>query len=94
LPQLQGLPEYHHLLQILNAVRAGDRNPKPTIRREGPAKENVRFKVGQVFKHKRFRYMGVVIGWDVNCDASEEWMAQMGVDELGRGRWQSFYHVL
>jgi F-box protein 21 len=92
LPQLLGVPEYGQMLQILSVVRAADRALKPVVRRDTDGKDKVKYRIGQVFRHRRFRYQGVIIGWDVHCDATEEWMAQMGVGE-GR-RWQSFYHVL
>ena len=36
----------------------------------------------------------MVIGYDDTCQASEEWIAQMGVDRLPAGRAQPFFHVL
>ncbi|EFN56754.1 hypothetical protein CHLNCDRAFT_144212 [Chlorella variabilis] len=60
--------------------------------REG--QEAVSFVVGQVIRHRRYQYRGVIIGWDPECRASEEWVQQMGVDRLPGGRRQPFYHVL
>ncbi|KAH7032748.1 uncharacterized protein B0I36DRAFT_361521 [Microdochium trichocladiopsis] len=54
----------------------------------------VRYRVGDLFRHKRYRYRAVITGWDSTCQASEQWMQQMGVDSLPNGRSQSFYHVL
>ena len=54
----------------------------------------VGFKVGMLFKHKRYHYEGVITGWDTSCDAGEDWIQSMGVDRLANGRMQSFYHVL
>jgi F-box protein 21 len=47
-----------------------------------------------LFQHKRYSYEGVVTGWDVSCDAGEDWIQNMGVDRLSSGRHQAFYHVL
>jgi len=47
-----------------------------------------------MFQHKRYGYEGVIVGWDPKCAAPEEWIMQMGVDSLARGRHQSFYHVM
>lgn len=55
---------------------------------------NVEYKVGQVFRHRRYGYEGVVVGWDKLCGASDAWIESMGVDRLSGGREQSFYHVL
>jgi len=54
----------------------------------------VRFKVGQVAKHRRYNYKCVVYGWDVKCTASQHWIHQMGVDQLPRKDTQPFYNVL
>jgi F-box protein 21 len=94
LPLLAGLPEFGNMVQILRVVRAGDEMAKPVVKRGPHTRGVVEHKVGRVFRHRRFRYMAVVVGWDVKCDASEEWVAQMGIDRLERGREQSFYHVL
>lgn len=56
--------------------------------------EDVRFRVGQVFQHRRYGYTAVVTGWDGNCDAGEEWIRRMGVDRLEGGARQAFYHAL
>ncbi|XP_042876843.1 uncharacterized protein LOC122256315 isoform X1 [Penaeus japonicus] len=37
----------------------------------------VRWRVGQVVKHKRWGYKGVIIGWDLKCKAPESWIEQM-----------------
>ncbi|KAJ7103353.1 YccV-like-domain-containing protein [Mycena belliarum] len=50
--------------------------------------------VGMVFEHRRYLYMGCIIGWDATCAATEEWQEKMHVNNLGRGAMQPFYHVL
>lgn len=54
----------------------------------------VKYFAGMVLRHKAYHYLGVVVGWDPTCSATEEWIEQMNVDELPRGRDQPFYHVL
>jgi F-box protein 21 len=94
-PLFHGFPEYNHLLEIINMVRSADRGPKVSVpRNNNPAAENVKYRVGDVFKHRRYGYEGVVVGWDTCCDAGETWINQMGVDRMDGGRSQSFYHVL
>ncbi|KAF2096345.1 hypothetical protein NA57DRAFT_43038 [Rhizodiscina lignyota] len=56
--------------------------------------EKVRFRVGSVFKHRRYGYEGVIVGWDTKCEKDEGWIAQMGVRRLSGGSDQSFYNVL
>ncbi|KAL8810125.1 MAG: hypothetical protein Q9200_002832 [Gallowayella weberi] len=82
------------LRNTIRVMRAGDLMPKPVKPRRNATSQSVRYKVGQVFRHRRYNYQGVVTGWDVECAAGETWMSQMGVDRLSRGRHQSFYHVL
>ncbi|KAL6762686.1 hypothetical protein V8C86DRAFT_3023298 [Haematococcus lacustris] len=52
------------------------------------------FRVGDVVRHKRYHYRGVVYDWDPSCAMDEAWVTQMGVDALPGGRQQPFYHVL
>ncbi|KAK8068343.1 YccV-like-domain-containing protein [Apiospora saccharicola] len=54
----------------------------------------VEYRVGQYFKHRRYKYLGVVIGWDETCKMPEAWIQQMRVDELDKGRDQPFYHII
>lgn len=89
-----GHPHLDQLILLLEAMRAEDRSDKPQQKRDGPRTQNVKFKVGQPFQHMRYGYQGVVVGWDPKCQAQEDWMMNMRVDQLPRGRNQSFYHVL
>ncbi|KAL8849466.1 MAG: hypothetical protein Q9221_005548 [Calogaya cf. arnoldii] len=87
----------HHQEQLRNTIRvirAGDSMPKPVKPRDPEASQSVHFNVGQMFRHRRYHYQGVITGWDVECAAAESWISQMGVDRLSRGRHQSFYNVL
>lgn len=54
----------------------------------------VAYKIGQLFKHKRYEYIGVIIGWDVRCEAPDTWVQHMGVNQLPNGCEQSFYQIL
>ncbi len=42
----------------------------------------VQFKVGDVIRHRRYHYRGVIYGWDAECKAEEDWMQQMRIDQL------------
>lgn len=44
--------------------------------------ELVQYKVGDVIRHKRYHYRGVIYGWDPQCKAEEDWMLQMRIDQL------------
>lgn len=93
LPLFEGSQQLQQLREAIHVIRVGDSVPKPVYCRPVGSKR-IPFRVGQVFRHKRYHYQGVITGWDIECAAGEAWMAQMGVDRLPRGRHQSFYHVL
>ena len=75
-------------------IRASESEPKTAKRRTQAIQTKVKYRVGQVFSHLRYHYQAVIIGWDVECGATEEWIYQMSVDNLDHGRHQSFYQVL
>ncbi|KAJ5937484.1 hypothetical protein N7454_004784 [Penicillium verhagenii] len=92
-PLFRGLFEHEHILESLHVMRAVDEIPKQVRRRSGE-NNNIRYKVGQVFQHRRYHYRAIITGWDSECGAGEPWMRRMGIDRLQAGRHQSFYHVL
>ena len=47
-----------------------------------PSDNRVQYKVGDVIRHKRYHYRGVIYGWDAECKAEEDWMLQMRIDQL------------
>jgi hemimethylated DNA binding protein len=55
----------------------------------------VLYTAGRCMKHRNFGYRGVIVGTpDHTCMMSEQWIEQMGVDNLPRGRFQPWYHIL
>mmetsp|Transcript_17108 Transcript_17108/g.44555 ORF Transcript_17108/g.44555 Transcript_17108/m.44555 type:complete len:239 (+) Transcript_17108:60-776(+) len=61
-------------------------------RRARTSRRGVKFRVGQVFIHKKYRYRGVIVGWDAVPKAPEKWFKQMGVPRSLRH--QPMYSVL
>ncbi|KAF3024083.1 hypothetical protein E8E15_010346 [Penicillium rubens] len=92
-PLFHGLFEHEHILESLHVMRAADEIPKQIRRRTG-GNANIQYRVGQVFRHRRYHYEAIITGWDSECGAGEQWMRRMGIDRLEAGRHQSFYHVL
>jgi F-box protein 21 len=87
--------ENWELHEALRVVRAADQSPKQQKARDTKAaRERVKYKVGQVFRHRRYTYTAVITGWDIECGMNSDWMEYNQVDELSRGRYQSFYHAL
>ncbi|KAK4549025.1 hypothetical protein LTR36_007481 [Oleoguttula mirabilis] len=102
-PMFENEREHHVLMHLITTARAGDANARaPSYRpkREElrkwmiPGEPGVSFKIGSHFRHKRYGYQGVIVGWDTKCGAEARWMEQMRVDELPRGREQPFYNVV
>jgi len=54
---------------------------------------NVEFHIGTIMRHAKFAYIGVIADWNTRCEQPEQWMREMGVDSLSRGRHQPFYTV-
>lgn len=82
--------------QICSAIqdmRRKDAEPIQPKHRPQATSDAVQYKIGQVFRHKRYHYQAMIVGWDVECEAGELWIIQMGVQALPRGRHQAFYHV-
>ncbi|KAF9300177.1 hypothetical protein BGZ74_008208 [Mortierella antarctica] len=50
--------------------------------------------VGEVFRHKSYRYMGAIYGYDLKCEQPENWIQSMGIDSLKYGRNQPFYNAI
>ncbi|SPO21566.1 uncharacterized protein UTRI_01052_B [Ustilago trichophora] len=44
--------------------------------------DQVGYRVGTIFRHRTYRYVGSILGWDPYCAAPEDWIVNMGVDRL------------
>ena len=94
LPLIEDRTQHRELRNTIKVIRTTDHMPKTVKHRTSDLLRNVRYKVGQIFHHKRYHYKAVITGWDMECAATDGWMARMGVHELPRGKYQGFYHVL
>lgn len=94
LPLIEDGPQHGQLQNTIRVIRTTDHMPKNVKGRTSDSLRNVIYKVGQIFHHKRYHYKAIITGWDVECAATDDWMAHMGVHELQRGKYQGFYHVL
>ena len=93
LPLTTHMPNHGQFQKVCRALRRTDDAGREPKRRLG-INLRVRHKVGMVFRHRRYAYLGVITGWDHMCLSGEHWIQQMGVDRLPQGRSQPFYHVL
>lgn len=82
------------ITEICNAQMLADQEEAEIVHPRPQTPNPIRYFVGAIFRHKRFDYVGAIVGWDPTCAQSEAWIRQMHVDSLPRGRNQPFYHVL
>ena len=94
IPLFSHTPQHEKLVEIVKTTRDEDLTRHQAKRRHAAIDVKVKYKIGQVFTHLRYRYEAVIIGWDTCCSMGEDWIQQMGVDGLSGGRKQSFYNVL
>ncbi len=59
-----------------------------------PKSPRVKFRVGQVVRHKLWKYHGVVIGWDEEARAPKSWLDQMHGENRDKWGGQPNYAVL
>lgn len=69
---------YHTTMQTMRELR------------EEHLHTSVKYRIGHVFKHRKYHYRGVIYGYDVRCERDAAWQAQMGVTNPE----QPFYYVL
>ena len=94
LPLIEDPIQHDQLRDTIGIIRTTDHMPKQVKGRTSDLLRNVRYKVGQTFHHKRYHYKAIITGWDAECAASDDWIVNMGVHDLSRGKSQGFYHVL
>ncbi|EPQ28386.1 uncharacterized protein PFL1_04213 [Pseudozyma flocculosa PF-1] len=49
---------------------------------EDEQEDPVTYRVGTLFRHRTYGYLACTLGWDSRCAAPEEWIQNMGVDQL------------
>lgn len=100
LPLTSSLPDalaYRNLAAHL--LQSDLEPPKPKFRGSRPtfpptSSPPIKYRVGQIFRHRRRNYLAVIYGWDHTCQMSNQWISMNQVDRLPNGRNQPFYNVL
>eukprot|EP00761_Pharyngomonas_kirbyi_P014489 gb/GECH01014519.1/.p1 GENE.gb/GECH01014519.1/~~gb/GECH01014519.1/.p1 ORF type:complete len:286 (+),score=87.41 gb/GECH01014519.1/:1-858(+) len=59
---------------------------------QSSSSSSVKYGIGQVIRHRKFGYRGVIYGWDTSCQQGEEWIEANGVEQHKVSK--PFYHVL
>ena len=86
--------EHNVLLHVIEVARKADAlkpAPRPRPKQD---EDVVKRKIGQYFRHRRFGYRAMVIGWSERCEANPEWIESQGVNRLPGGQGQPFYNVM
>lgn len=86
-----------HIIKMMRVYESHHYNKEAESQTEIEPKiraSHVEFAVGMIMRHLRYDYTCVVYGWDPLCNASQEWIYQMGVDNLHAKDRQPFYNVL
>lgn len=94
---LHGASSVHVLTKLQRAQTSAEKRKKvlaEITRVKRRDVEKVWFSVGMIMKHRRYQYRCVIYGWDIICDMNEQWIQQMGVNQLPLGPNQPFYNVL
>ena len=63
----------------------------PSFSEEGMRESRPRYSPGQIVRHKRYGYRGVVVDYDATCQADEDWYQSNNTQPA---RNQPWYHVL
>ena len=87
LGRLSAPPNELQLLQIRQLVAAHTEDNAP----EDPDPSEPHFRPGQLVKHRRYNYRGVVVDLDQSCQADDDWYL---ANRTQPGRDQPWYHVL
>ena len=93
LPLIRQADRVTEILEAIRAIRRADGLPKAPKTRTPHVIKCVSYKVGDHFRHRRYNYHAVITGWDTECMAGDAWISRMRVNDLSRGKFQSFYHV-
>ena len=81
--ELKILPEGLTEAQIENIVNLVEASGRP--------KEKTKFQIGELVRHRRYGYRGVVVAYDLTCQADDDWYQS---NKTQPERNQPWYHVV
>jgi len=55
---------------------------------------SIKYSVGNIFRHTKFGYRGVIYGWHDSCPEEGQTLIHSGQESIQNGPNQPFYHVL
>ncbi|KAI1338110.1 hypothetical protein F5Y15DRAFT_387630 [Xylariaceae sp. FL0016] len=76
-------------------IRRVDASVRPPRRRsEVPEGMEVKYRVGQIFRHKRYDYHGIILGWTVDGAGGMSTWEQTGLRDPWRGYSEPYYRCM
>lgn len=90
----ENLPRAEQYRDYVRALRIEDVTPRDPKLRSDESNRSVKFRVGQVFRHRMRGYLACITGWDMRCEMPDEWIVMNQVSRLNRGKGQPFYNVM
>lgn len=93
-PMFDFTPQRDVLRDFMRDVFDRDSIPKQRKLRRHSWRLEPKYRLGQIFRHRRYGYKGTIYGWDWECMMPDDWVRSMRVPDLKRGKHQPFYHIL
>lgn len=90
LPLLTPSASVENMRRGCGTLRLDDARP---IERKDLGPERIEWRVGDVIKHRRYDYAGVITGIDAKCEADDNWIRSMRINSLEHGTAQKFFNV-
>jgi len=78
---------------LIHKLKESDHGSRVPKYRSDAFNKDVKYRVGQVIRHRRRGYVAVIYGWDSNCRMQDQWITLNQIDRLPNGRNQPFYNV-
>lgn len=94
IPMFDCSPQRDILRNYICDVFSKDSIPKQHKLRQQSGRSEPKYFLGQLFRHRRYGYKGMIYGWDGKCMMPDDWIQHMHVPDLERGKQQPFYHIL
>ena len=96
MPGMEGLPQSDELMRIMLPFDYDDRDRElaPLHCRTLRTDAIVQHRVGQIFRHRRYGYLGYIIAWEVKLTMNDQSEFPMDFEDLLNGPEKTYYHAM
>ena len=94
IPGMENVPRFYELLRLVLPHDDEDQKPVTPRRRTPEINAIVQHRVGQIFRHRRYGYVGYIIAWDLRTTMNEQWEEHMNIEELLDGPKKAYYRAV